>query len=280
MRLHVIIKLGRNSFMRDNETIEELIQKLQKEKRALLKWILAKACMLKEAVALEAKYLYLFGKALDEEFEVAICIQKNKRMLDLYQKAYEKEEYPKSEEIESKVEEEFFHFHSKRQEMLENLDFAIFFMNLEAVPMDIKQEIDKQYKLLLQKLHPDLWWETSEKQQELYSLLQRAFDTNDIELIHHVKEQAKRIKIREEYLQNPKIVADWINVLSKKQEELQDQVEFIKHSFPLNQKKILDDPAKVKSVLLEIKQATEMNQVKNRVLEEELEKIQPAKTLQ
>lgn len=265
--------------MRENKQLNALYGEVSKQRKSLARWITKKALTLKEAVMLEAKYLFLFGKDLDEEFSASIETLKNKRTLELFKKEYDKGEYPNPEKIENAVKEEYLHYENKRREMLENYEFALFFMELEVLSPTVEKLLENAYQKWVYHLHPDCVFNATGELEVLYLKLQRAFDTNDLEKMDQIQSEFDKLQP----LPNPMdeaFLKDWIKKAEEKKQDIQEQLEFMKTSFPLNQKDVLEDELEIEKTLQGIRKSTEMYKVKNRVILEELEKLKPAKTLQ
>lgn len=265
--------------MRESKELNEMYVEINKQRKSLARWITKKALTLKEAVMLEAKYLFLFGKDLDEEFSASIETLKNKRILELFKKCYDKGEYPNPEKIENTVKEEYLHYENKRREMLENYEFALFFMELEVLSPTLEKILETTFQKWVFYLHPDCILQSTSEIEALFLKLQRAFDTNDIEKMDQIQEEYAALNIP----QDPKDVdflKDWSIKAEETKQSIQNQLEFIKSSFPLNQKDLLEDEIEIEKTLQGIRKSTEMHRLKNRVVLEELEKLKPAKTLQ
>lgn len=209
----------------------------------------------RECRTLENLYRYHFGALEIRIFELDWEIRRLRRKVDLI-RFYLNHEAPINwGEIEATLGTEFSAFRRELKKRIGELEKTISYLNAERMTDAEYEEMKRQYRAIMKRLHPDLNPNLPSERAKLFYLAVEAFklgDAGQIRLIYEIVQLEK-----EETAESPetKLTLEWRKLeLLELNSQLDAEIRDIRNSFPYTEKELLNDPEKIAAKTAELKE--------------------------
>jgi hypothetical protein len=135
---------------------------------------------------LEALYITMIGKNEYELFCLECQAAKLKRKIELIQARLNRAEEVNLTAVEKQLDEEYKEWHEKIDKMVSDIEAGKARLNT-LMPEKESKELQKIYRFLVKKLHPDINLKQTEKDKLLWNRTQDAYRIADLEELRVIK---------------------------------------------------------------------------------------------
>lgn len=240
-----------------NDEYKKLLDEIKSLKEQLLEKITTQDRLIYHTCkALECEYVTKLGVYEYKIFEFQCKILRIKRKIELIQSKLNRGEPVIIFQIDKILDDEFNSYKEKLESYYENINMAIDFMKAETLSDEDMKEFKKMYRAIVKKLHPDLNQNLTDKEKELFLKTVEAYESGDISTLRVI--YAITIEIIDSG--EEKILSNSIEKLKiqksdliKQIEQVVNNIEKIKNSFPYNQKDLLSNETLMKEKIEEYK---------------------------
>ncbi len=228
------------------------VQKLRVELTMLL--VERDELLYRESQMLENLYRYHFGALEIRIFELDWEIRRLKRKVDLIRVYLNHEAAINWGEIESTLGSEFSAFRREFKKRVGEMEKTIAYFNAERMTPAEREEMKRQYRVIMKRLHPDLNPNQPAERLNLFYAAVEAFrlgDVNQIRLIFEV------VRLDEETPETPetKLTLEWQKLeLLEMNSLVSANIREIKNSFPFTEKELLNDPDRIAQKIAELEE--------------------------
>ncbi len=195
---------------------------------------------------IQTEYMLKLGTLEYKVFEFQCKILRIKRKIELIQAQFNRQEIVNIIEIEIKLDFEYAEYQEKLNEKMNDINEALERSNMGKLSPEESGELKKMYKQIVKKLHPDMNPDVTEGELKLFNQAVEAYKNGDIQALRSISIMISEISDYEETSDSMDALKEKINRLKQMITNVLNNIEYIKQSFPYNQKELLSNTMKIK----------------------------------
>lgn len=236
-----------------NQLYQEKKQYLEKLKQNFLFIYKESEDLLKENVVIYNQYNLVFGKHYYRRYELYCFCERLKRKLELCQVYLNKEEEIDENQVEITLDREFEEYLKRLQLILDEYNNAVSFNNLPNLSdLEIK-EIKRIYIKIAKAIHPDVNLNITEDDKKLWQKALNAYKINDLKTLKECEfylDIYHSLPTKE--ITSIDVIEQEIKKYIAKIASYQSKNDYLRNSFPYDQKELLQNEIMIQVKLKEV----------------------------
>ena len=187
-----------------------------------------------------ALYISAFGQQKYDILNLQVEIKTLDMRKQLLQSYINRDQTPDLNEIKSKIDDAVAEYNKILEEEAKKMKAAKEYLESPLMSKEDAAELRTLYRMLVKHLHPDANPEQTEKEHDLFLVVQAAYDHCDLEKLRDIclTLDTKKLVQTEDYLGD---IRKYIADLKTKIETVEKNIESLRNTFPYNMKENLAD---------------------------------------
>lgn len=211
------------------------------------------------------RYVNLIGKEKYENFKLSVEVRALKMKVELAQAAINRGCEPNVLEIERCVDSQLEDYYESIREQENALKAAQEATSISGYNM---KEMHQLFRMIVKRLHPDLHPDQSEKMKDLFLQAQTAYRSHNLHLLRDIVMRLDIDGDIDDLLCNEETLAQTIERLHQQVDDIRNEIEKMKATFPLNLRAQLHDPTWIHQQQEELKRERKQLEEQKRMYED------------
>lgn len=194
-----------------------------------------------EIPIIKAEYMMKLGKIEYAIFEYQSKILRTKRKIEIIQAFINRDQSYNINEIEKQLDEEYKEYTEKLLAQQREIEEARLIKDSsKSLSMDDSVELKRLYLFIVRRLHPDINPNTTEEQHAQFNDAVNAYKNGDLSELRIIYLLVEKSTFAEQVNSMEKL-QEKRGSLTREREYLSNEIQKLKDSFPLNNKKLLSN---------------------------------------